>query len=704
MLNKKIVSVLAVTLMLTMGIGVVFIGNDESEGTSTETPMGNLTLSIADMIAVYDDVTSYTLAVNSVVNIDWYNNVTDYIQITSSTYSDNAGLTADINNRYVKGMINKDTPGTIQVTCTRSSPSVTIVVSLNIIDMSSTQSEPWTAFSLPSSAFLGWGDQKTMYIKTGTVVDVPATTQTYESATISYSNSSVTSGFGLTVSAGALSGTVSGVGTITVSGTQTVGSVTQNRTVTLVAVEIQHADVRMIGGETWTYTPTTNMTSVLSISGTATSWVSLTSGTVSGTAPTNTSVGQTYDLTITASTSDPNQNATQTVSFTVDPPITLTVPKDPWIFQSGSGSADVASSNFEDGTRAIYSVSGTSGYSINAATGVLSSSDVTDGFVTVTVSSPYSYTSGATNSTSAALSLKVQGDDVIPEMVLNLYVDENSSDQTYDVTWGTYLNLSWDENISGGTTISGLSAGLSVSGNTIRDYLIYSSGPMAGTITISIGSPDSIQIVLNVIDMTTTSSSYLSELNVPLNFGTSGYGTIYVAVGSPVTITPVTINGTTYGPDSVTSGYGLSISPNGVLSGTITQAGTITVAADETDFSIIAVESAPVVQLIASVSGTLYLVTGKTVPNTPAEAVTLNHNDVGVGTYTWAVVGTNTSGVTVASDGTLGGTPGNVGTYAVTVRCTSVVDGETQTADATLNIVIVQVLAFTSSPSSGTIR
>lgn len=520
MLNKKIVSVLAVTLMLTMGVGITFVGNDESEGTSTETSMGNLNISIADMITAYNNgVTSYTLAINSVVNIDWNNNAADYIQITSSTYTDNAGLTADLNNRYVKGMIDKDTSGTVQVTCTRSSPSASIVVSLNIIDMSSTQSEPWTVFSIPSSAFLGWGDQKTMYIKTGTVVDVPATTQTYENATISYSNSTVTSGFGLTVSAGALSGTVSTAGAITVTGTQTIGSVSQTRTVTLIAVEVQHADVRMIGGETWTYTPAVNMTAVLSISGTATSWVSLSGGVVSGTAPTNTAIGQTYDLMITADTTDPNQTATQTVTFTVDPQITATASSASQTITSGTGSVDIISSNFEDGTRAIYSITaGPSGYTVNATSGVISYSNPTDGTVTVTATSPYTYTSGNTNTATA-------------------------------------------------------------------------------------------QVTFTVVDT-----------------------------------------------------------------------------------------------LTASVSGTLYLVTGMTVPNTPAEAVTLSHNDIGSGTYTWSIVGTNASGVTVASDGTIGGTPGAVGTYALTVRCTSVVGGETQTADATLNVVIVAVLVFTSHPSSGTVE
>lgn len=536
MLDKKIVSVLAVTLMLTMGIGFAFVGNDESEGTwnGPEVPLASLTMNAYQLWQAYDGgngTDTYWVGYGTYVYIDHHTPDQDSDVLVVGVASDyGTGDTAGLSIRssdVLTGNINKSNNGVIEITIEYrySGGEDQIQVYLAVLDITSTQTNTWTAINLPANVFIDWGTAgttgNTFYVEVGSTITITQANVTVVGTTFEYGIIDVTTGFGLSIPAGTfnLTGTVTQTGTITVEAYLTDQVDTEEWDITIEVVDSSHADVRMIGGETWTYTPTTNMTSVLSISGTAASWVSLTSGTVSGTAPTNTSVGQTYDLTITASTSDPEQNATQTVTFTVDPQITLTAPAS-YTVQFGTDTSNVLGSNFEDGTRNIYSITGgtATGFTVNAATGVLGWNNPAAGTITFTATSPYTYTSGATNTATA----------------------------TMDVT------------------VTGI--------------------------------------------------------------------------------------------------------------------------------------------LTASVSGTLYLVTGKVVPNTPAEAVTLNHNDVGSGTYTWAVVGTNTSGVTVASDGTLGGTPGNVGTYAVTVRCTSVVGGTTQTADTTLNIVIVQVLAFTSSPSSGTIR
>lgn len=530
MTNKNsFFAVIAVALMVTAGVGVMWAGSDETEAVTSDTVTGSLEMYADDLVTAYDNgATSYTLAVGSWVCLIY--SATQYtIQLATTTYSGYAGLnngqvsTGTMSGTGIYGIITEDAEGVITLSIS-GGLSGGRTLTLNIVGMDSTQSEPWDTLSIPSSALILWGSAQgannVFYVNYDAEVDVPAVSMDTSDGTMAYAITSVTSGYGLSVSGGKLEGTISGVGAITVNGTVTITtggqSATQNRSVTIIAVQVMHADVRMIGGETWTYTPATNISSVVSISGTATAWVSLTGGTVSGTAPTNTSVGQTYDLTITANMSEPNQTATQTVTFTVDPVITVSAPATETI-TSIAGSLDVVSSNFEDGTRSIYSLTGVSGYSINPVSGVISYSSPHDGAVTITATSPYTYTSGSTNTATT-------------------------------------------------------------------------------------------QITFTVVDT-----------------------------------------------------------------------------------------------LIASVSGTLYLVTGMTVPNTPAEAVTLSHNDLGEGTYTWAVTGANTSGVTVASDGTLGGTPGPVGTYAVTVTCTSVVDGVTQSANATLNIVIVAVLLFTSSPTEGTV-
>ena len=531
MANKNsIFAVIAVTLMVTAGVGVIWNGSDETEAVTSDTPLAELQIRADNLYDAYTHgTTSYNVAYGTYINVSNYNTQDEDvgIQAITTTYGDNAGLTITSGN--LAGTVNKATAGTITVEgYVRDSggTDVNYYVTLNVLDITSTQTNTWTAINLPANVFIEWGSYglsgNIFYVEVGSSVTITKADVTVAGTAFEYGISSInnsTTGFGLSIPAGtdSLTGTITQAGTITVGAYHTDQEDIEEWEITIEVVDSSHADVRLIGGETWTYTPSTNISSVVSISGTATAWVSLTGGTVSGTAPTNTSVGQTYDLTITANSTQPSQTATQTVTFTVDPQITVTASSASQTILYGTGSVDIISSNYEDGTRSIYSLTGVSGYSVNAVSGVISYSNPDNGAVTITASSPYTYTSGATNSASTTVTFDVQG----------------------------------------------------------------------------------------------------------------------------------------------------------ILS--------------------------------ASTSGTLYLVTGKTVPNTPAEAVTLSHSDVGTGTYTWAVTGANTSGVTVASDGTIGGTPGAIGTYAVTVTCTSVVGGNTQTADTTLNIVIVAVLAFTSSPAHGII-
>lgn len=108
--------------------------------------------------------------------------------------------------------------------------------------------------------------------------------------------------------------------------TNTDGTITANRTITANFVQNnvgpalpESYDVRLAIGQTWSYTPTaTPPSATLSISGNATSWITLSNGTVSGTVP-NVDVLTTYQLVITATTTNPTQTATQTITFTVVP-------------------------------------------------------------------------------------------------------------------------------------------------------------------------------------------------------------------------------------------------------------------------------------------------------------------------------------------------------------------------------------------------
>ena len=518
----KCASVLAAAILLTAGIGMVLFANEESEAVTTQTPIASLVKDADDVYTDYisNGITSYTVAKETYVEITHVVGADYTYEITAvtSSYGDTAGLTYTSPFNNVTGYINKSASGTVSISVEfrDQGDDDEVTITLNVVDTTSSQNDPYfTTVSMPANVFVANSDY---YVNLGTSFNVPSVEVYADSI---YEVDSVTAGYGLSVSQTSpypLTGTATSTGTATVTVIQYDSNHIELNTynISVHINDYNHADIRMIGGETWTYTPTLNITGIVSISGTATVWVSLSAGTISGTAPDNVAIGTTYDLTITANTTDPNQTATQTVTFTVDPQITISGPGTTQVIPYDTGDVgDLISSNFEDGTRAIYSISGGIGYSIDATDGTIYYNNPNSATVTVTASSPYTYSSGATNTASTTVTFTVQG------------------------------------------------------------------------------------------------------------------------------------------------------------------------------------------QLTASVSGTLYLVTGMSVPNTPAENVTLSHNDLGAGTYTWSIVGTNNTGVTVASDGTLGGTPGNVGTYNITVRCTSDVGGATQTADATLNVVIVPVLVFLSVPSIG---
>lgn len=483
---------------------------------TSSTPVAEIVMRADAFHTAYvNGVTSYNVAKGTYVDISDYMPADGDVGIEAitTTYSDNAGLTVSGGN--LTGIIDKAVSGTITVegyVRDIHGTDITYYVTLNVLDIVSTQTNPYySTLSLPSNVFILQSDY---YVNVGATVEITAEDI---SNGWGYYPDSVTAGYGLSVqsvSPYSLVGTISAEGDITVTITEVYAGDPADTDITIHAIDYDNADVRMIVGETWTYEPITSIASVVSVSGTASSWVSFSGGVVSGTAPSVGGVGTAYSLTITAQTFAPVQTVTQTVSFLVDPIMTISGPGATQSIPYGSGTtADLFSSNFEDGTRAIYSVTDQpGGYSIDAQTGEITYYAPNSGTVTVAATSPYAYTSGATNYATATVTFDVEG------------------------------------------------------------------------------------------------------------------------------------------------------------------------------------------RLVATVSGTLYLVTGGSIPNTPAENVTLSHNNAGVGTYTWSIVGTNTTGVTVAADGTLGGTAGAVGDYVVTVRCTSVVSGITQTADAEMNVHIEQVLIFTSSP------
>lgn len=108
--------------------------------------------------------------------------------------------------------------------------------------------------------------------------------------------------------------------------------------------------------------------------------------------------------------------------------------------------------------------------------------------------------------------------------------------------------------------------------------------------------------------------------------------------------------------------------------------------------------------LVATASPSLiYVVEGGPIPNTVSESVSLSYNGFGTGTYTWSLVTSYSypTGLTIGTDGTIGGTAlvsASDRPYRATARVTGTVDGYTQTADVAFEIMVVAPLVFTSNP------
>ena len=153
---------------------------------------------------------------------------------------------------------------------------------------------------------------------------------------------------------------------------------------------------------------------------------------------------------------------------------------------------------------------------------------------------------------------------------------------------------------------------------------------------------------------------------------------------------------------SVSSGSlpaGLSLSPDGNLSGTPTATGTSSFTVKVTDANGQSATQATSITVAAGVSTTFAA--------PPAAAVNSPYSDTltatgGTTPYTWSVnAGTLPAGITLSSAGVLSGTPTTTGSYPFTVN---VIDANKGVATASITLVVTAALALTfSAPPSGTV-
>ena len=245
-------------------------------------------------------------------------------------------------------------------------------------------------------------------------------------------------------------------------------------------------NVGLVEGATYSYTPSFSISNVsISLSGTAASWLSVTNGTISGTAPSVSESGKTstYALTITATTTKPTQQVQQFINFTVYDTLSGTLSVSNGNSYVGGTPSFTDSCNYSSGV--TYSLSGApSGITINSSNGVISGSVTGDSSGTVsgkdyTVKVTMKHTASGQTITKQ-VSLKVfsklaQNTAGVNSNGTDLYVVNGSSVPTAssDVDYNKVVS-----NITSGVTYSLKSNNSLPSGLTLN-----SNGTVTGTCT-----------------------------------------------------------------------------------------------------------------------------------------------------------------------------------------------------------------------------
>ncbi|MBR1888609.1 MAG: putative Ig domain-containing protein [Candidatus Methanomethylophilus sp.] len=245
----------------------------------------------------------------------------------------------------------------------------------------------------------------------------------------------------------------------------------------------QTYNVGLVEGATYSYTPSVNLSgATITLAGTAATWLTVTNGVISGTAPAVSQSGgtATYDLTIKADTTKPTQHAEQYINFTVYDALTGTFTVDNSNTYVGDTPVFTVGSNFSGVT---YSLSGApAGLTINSSTGVISGKITGDG-----TTGGKSYTAKVTinhlasgQSIQKSLSLKVfsaiaQNNSGVNSNGKDLYVI-NGTAVTTDSSNADYNKLVC--NITSGVTFALKSGSTMPSGLSLN-----SNGTVTGTST-----------------------------------------------------------------------------------------------------------------------------------------------------------------------------------------------------------------------------
>ena len=319
-----------------------------------------------------------------------------------------------------------------------------------------TESNPYTGVSCTAEEATGHD----LYVAVGSTVSI--------SSDEYFSASTVTSGFGLSVSSGNITGTISKPGTISLVFTMIETGDPERMSIYAVSLEedidfTSPAAVEALSGASVSYTATTNVDATFSkVSGTATGLtVNSSTGKVSGTLPKVTgSSPQDYTLTIKATSKTNSSNtAQQTITFTVYPALTISPSSSTTI----SGTEDKAitavqlSTNL-DSTFTKSSGTWPSGISMTSS-GKISGTPTSPSTATVVVKAT------ATEGPSQSVTTTIRFDIDAAEATLSITVGTPKASYLP----GDSVSLSLTSNVTGTTwSLSGTASSfLDVSGSTV---------------------------------------------------------------------------------------------------------------------------------------------------------------------------------------------------------------------------------------------
>jgi len=247
-----------------------------------------------------------------------------------------------------------------------------------------------------------------------------------------------------------------------------------------------------------------------------------------------------------------------------------------------------------------------------------------------------------------------------------------------------------------GTTTFSLASGTLPTGLTLASNGVLSGTPtQTGTFPITVKATDSNGCSGTGATYTLTiTCQTISVTNPAVNSGVAGtaFSATFTQSGG--------IGTTTFSLASGTLPAGLTLASNGVLSGTPTQTGTFPITVKTTDANGCSGTGATYTLTIACQTITVNNPAVSTgTAGSPFSQTFTASNAIGATTFTLAS-GTLPSGLTLAANGTLSGTPTVVGSFPITVTATDA-NGCTGTG-ATYNLTITCQVITVTAPAANT--